>query len=214
MVELVANALTTLESVKAMLGLADCCYIDIERDEVIIQMINAASAWFERQTGRKFGLDTYVEMHQGTNSQQLCLRQYPILAVESVTDVHGEIEVSAEEYSFEDYWNIGVLWKYDGWAQSAIRQGLAYDPLFTRRNLRIEYTAGYVLPNDATPENPVTLPADIEQLICEFAMQQYTLLKDGASNLSSFSISDVSWTFDKTYKQMWLDTVNSYKRWE
>ena len=50
---LAANALTTLERMKLMLGLSD---IEDEKVNMIVELlINKASSWIERQTGRHFG---------------------------------------------------------------------------------------------------------------------------------------------------------------
>lgn len=217
------NALTTLEQVKQMLGIPEDELspesTDEERstvlirDNIIVNMINAASAWFESQTGRNFKLAKYKERYQGSSSQELCLRQYPIVSVERVTDTTAGTDFNPSQYSIEYRGHIGVIWKDDGWALQSYNYGLAFDPLFSKRYLEVEYTAGYVLPKDATEDNPSTLPSDIEAVIWEMAQQQYKLMQDGAFNLASFSISDVSWTWDKEQKQSWLDTIAAYKRW-
>lgn len=210
--QLNANALTTLIRVKQMLGIADNDE-DTTRDTIIVNMINAASAWFESKTGRKFGLSSYVERYTAGNSQELCLRQYPIVSIKQVKDTADGSVIDPSAYSFAEDGHIGVVWKDNGWAMRSHKYGLANDPCFSRRYLQVEYTAGYVLPKDATPDNPQTLPSDIESVIWEMAQQQYKLMQDGASNLASFSISDVSWTWDKNPKATWLDAISAYKRW-
>lgn len=211
-VELKDSALTTLDRVKQMLGIPEDD-VDQIRDNIIANMINSASAWFESQTGRKFKRATYREKYQGTSSQELCLRQYPIVEIEEIADTTDNAPIDVSQYSTEDTGHIGVVWKDDGWAMRAVPYGLANDPLYSRRYIEVKYTAGYVLPKDATEDNPATLPSDIESVIWEMAQQQYKLMQDGAFNLSSFSISDVSWTWDKEQKQSWLDTIATHKRW-
>lgn len=50
---LAENALTTLERMKLMLGLSD---IEDEKVNLIVELlINKASSWIERQTGRHLG---------------------------------------------------------------------------------------------------------------------------------------------------------------
>jgi len=211
-VALKSNALTTLDRVKQMLGIPNDD-VDQTRDNIIANMINSASAWFESQTGRKFKQATYKERYQGSSSQELCLRQYPIVEIESVTDAASNAIIDASQYSIEDTGHIGIVWKDDGWGMRALPYGLASDPLFSRSYIEVKYKAGYVLPKDATAEDPATLPSDIEAVIWEMAQQQYKLMQDGAFNLASFSISDVSWTWDKEQKQSWLDTIATHKRW-
>lgn len=211
-VKLNSNALTTIERVKQMMGI-DLDDYDDNRDSIIANMINSVSSWFESKTGRKFNISTYKERYLGENSQELCLRQYPIVSVISITDLTDGTVIVPSAYSVTEDGNIGVVWKDDGWDMRSFQYGLANDPRFSRRYLRVEYIAGYVLPKDATTDNPQTLPSDIESLIWEMVQQQYKLMQDGASNLASFSIADVSWTWDKNLKQTWLDTIATYKRW-
>ena len=52
--KLANNALTTLEDVKIMLGIAPDD-VDEQRDAMLVTLINYASAWIERMTGRKLG---------------------------------------------------------------------------------------------------------------------------------------------------------------
>jgi len=212
MVNLWTGALTTLETAKLFIGIPEDD-ADRDRDKIVTLMINSVSAWFERQTGRKLGLAAYDEKYAGTDAQELCLRQYPIVKVESIFDTENGGEISPDAYGFVDTGDIGVLFKDDGWAMPSYRVGLAFDPKFPKRYLRVKYKAGYVLPKDATRRQPSTLPPDIEGMILEMLQQQYNLMKDGAQNLSSFSISDVSWSFDKTTKQSWLETLAAHKRW-
>lgn len=54
---LAENALTTIERMKLMLGLSD---IDDEKVNLIVELlINKASSWIERQTGRHLGKRSY-----------------------------------------------------------------------------------------------------------------------------------------------------------
>ncbi|ELK38861.1 hypothetical protein D478_27507 [Brevibacillus agri BAB-2500] len=56
----------------------------------------------------------------------------------------------------------GVLFRKDGWCAAD-------------RQITLTYTAGYVLPGDATPENPQTLPESLELaciLLCQTLMRQ------------------------------------------
>ena len=76
------------------------------------------------------------------------------------------------------------------------------------------YTAGYVLPKDATEEEPETLPYDLQMIVWQIVQQQWSLAKNGANGLAAFSISDVSWTFDKELGSQVQDIINSYKRVE
>ena len=42
--------------------------------------------------------------------------------------------------------------------------------------------------------------------------QEFSIMQNGAQGLSAFSISDVSWTFDKNPRESWLTTIGYYTR--
>ena len=205
------NALTTLEDMKNMLGIADDD-IDPARDTVITMLINSASAWVERMIGRSLRKQTYIQEYAAPGSQELVLLQWPILSVDYVIDTQVNQEIPAEQYDFNMTGNIGVLYKDSGWPLRGFRGGLANDIMAIMRYLEVKYTAGYVLPKDATDGDPCTLPFDLQGVIWGSVMQEFSTMQNGAMGLSAFSISDVSWTFDKSPRQDWLDTIGLYKR--
>ena len=45
------------------------------------------------------------------------------------------------------------------------------------------------------------------------AEQEFSILRNGAQGLAAFSISDVSWTFDKEPRASWMETLAHYMRW-
>ena len=211
MIELASNALTTLETVKEMLGmLAEESAPQV--DNVLIRLINAASAWVETMTERKLGKNDYRQKCRGTGSQELVLKHYPIVSVQSVVEIGSGKVLPPQSYDFDEKGDIGVLYREEGWPYRGYPGGLSGDYLAPQRYLLVEYTAGYVLPKDATADSPCTLPADLESLVWEMVEQEYQLRINGAQGLAAFSISDVSWTFDKTQKDSWISTINRYRR--
>ena len=205
-----ANALTTLDRLKSFLCIpAD--EEDPERDAVLTQLINAASAWLETKLGRKLGRQTYDEPHFGTGTQRLVLNQYPIISIRHIRDNRTGAEIAG--YDFVEEGEIGVVYREDGWTYYGHIGGLSYDYVAPRRYLTVNYTAGYVLPKDATEDDPCTLPADLEALIWNMIAQQWALIENDAAGLSAFSISDVSWTFDKNLSQTWQDVISLYRKW-
>ena len=187
-----ANALTTLDRLKSFLCIpAD--EEDSERDAALTQLINAASAWLETKLGRKLGRQTYDEPHFGTGTQRLVLNQYPIISIRHIRDNRTGAEITG--YDFVEEGEIGVVYREDGWTYYGHIGGLSYDYVAPRRYLTVNYTAGYVLPKDATEA------------------QQWALLENDAAGLSAFSISDVSWTFDKNLSQTWQDVISLYRKW-
>lgn len=206
---LAGNALTTLERMKLVLGLSGVA--DERIDEIIILLINKASAWIERQTGRHLGRQSYRQWYDADGQQELVTIEYPITSVEYIKE-DGKL-VDPSLYDFGQTGNIGVIYRDDGWLRASYRAGLAFDSVATKRNIEVSYTAGYVLPKDATDEDPQTLPADLEGLVWEIVGQAYTNLQNGSLGLASFTISDVVWVFDKGSKAEWSQLINLYRRY-
>lgn len=204
------NALTTLDALKTSLGI-DPAEEDAQRDATLVQLINAASAWLETQLGRKLGKSTYRQRYCGTGTQQLSLEQYPIVSVERITDTFtGE---TITDFDFNETGEIGVLFREDGWTYRGHIGGLAYDYIAPRKYLEVQYVAGYILPKDATEDHPATLPADLEAIVWYMIAQQWAIIENDAAGLSAFSISDVSWTFDKNISETWQSVISKYQRW-
>jgi len=210
-IPLAPNALTTLEAMKTMLGIAPDD-TDPQRDAIIVNLINSVSAWVERMTGRHLGKKTYIQQYVASGTQELVLLQWPILAVEYVKDTSDGDIIPASEYDFNVSGEIGVLYKDNGWAYRGYVGGLAYDYVAPMRYLEVQYTAGYTLPKDATTEDPSTLPADLQGVVWAAVQQEYATMTNGAQGLSAFSIADVSWTFDKNVREDWLTTIGYYTR--
>ena len=203
------NALTTLDRMKLMLSLDD------ETDErtctLVELLVNKASSWVEQQVGRPLGKNTYREFYEADGQQELVTLKYPIISVDYVKEA-GRL-VPPERYDYGQTANIGVIYRDDGWLRAGYRRGLANDIIESKRNIEVRYTAGYVLPKDATDEEPQTLPADLEGLVWDMVSQAYANMQNGSQGLKSFSISDVSWTFDKSTPAAWLQIVNLYRRY-
>ena len=203
------NALTTLDRMKLMLSLDD------ETDErtctLVELLVNKASSWVEQQVGRPLGKNTYREFYEADGQQELVTLKYPIISVDYVKEA-GRL-VPPELYDYGQTANIGVIYRDDGWLRAGYRRGLANDIIESKRNIEVRYTAGYVLPKDATDEEPQTLPADLEGLVWDMVSQAYANMQNGSQGLKSFSISDVSWTFDKSTPAAWLQIVNLYRRY-
>lgn len=206
---LAENALTTLERMKLMLGLPDIS--DEQTDEIVTLLINKASSWIEQQTCRHLGKQSYRQKYDANGQQELVTAEYPIISVEYVKE-EGQL-VDPELYNYSQTGNIGVIYRDDGWLKAGYRSGLAYDITAIKRAIEVSYTAGYVLPKDATEDDPQTLPADLEGLVWDIVSQAYTNLQNGSQGLKSFSISDVRWDFDKSTPDAWIKLINLYRRY-
>src|SRR5699024_9940874 len=114
-VALAANALTTLETVKTLLGI-DPDDVDPKRGDAPPNLINYASAWIESMTGRIFKQQTYVQRYAAAGAQELVLKQWPVTDVEYVKDLTSRQVIPDTEYEYTEDGRIGVLYKDDGWA--------------------------------------------------------------------------------------------------
>lgn len=202
MIELASNALTIPERVMLLTD------IPYEQYDAIVMLINQASASIETEMRRRLGKQSYSERVKPTGSQELILSQWPILEVRRV-EIGGR-ELPPAAYSIEDG---GVLYKDDGWPWRGYPYGLAYDPVMTSKNVLIEYTAGYILPKDATESEPATLPADIEGLCMEMVSTAYSKARSGGgAGLRAFSISDVHWEWAAETPASWTAVIERYRR--
>ncbi len=154
---LAANALTTLERAKSFLGIAP---EDTSSDEALYFSINTVSALIEKYCNRVFKRSLFNESIQGRGGMKLILRNYPIESVSFVTINDEEIDLQSIRVMSDE----GMLYRPSGGFSARVRGGTFMHPgpdeLY--HNIYVEYTAGYVLPKDATDDNPRTLPFDIE----------------------------------------------------
>jgi hypothetical protein len=208
---LASNAMATLETVKQLLNIPDD---DHAADARLITLINAASAYIQAQTGRRFELRTYTQRYQAPGQQELVLEEYPIRHVLWVKDCGADKTIDPDSYDAVKLGDIGVVWMDEGWPPRWHRRGLANDPIFNSMYLRVSYTAGYVMPNDVTQSTPEDwiLPYDLQMLAWEMIQSKWADVANGSFGLASFSISDVSWSFDRSTRESWLQTINAYKR--
>ncbi len=210
---LAEHALTTLEEMAEFLGIDPEEEISDRDKNNLERLINAASAYIEAMTGRKFGRRDYVENHFGSGSQELCLDQYPVRKVDRITDRETRTEIDPGSYSIEEQGEIGVVFRDEGWPARGYAAGLAGDLTARKRYLQVVYTAGYILPKDACEEQPSDLPYDLQAVVWQMVEQQWNLAANGAGGLSAFSISDISWTFDKEQNIQVQDVIQRYRRW-
>lgn len=203
-----ANALTTLDALKPLLGLTAS---DTSTDDILIQLINQASASIERALGRRLRRGTYTEKVKGTGNQYILLDNYPIINVEYIRQA-GEL-IDPGLYDIAIQGRAGVIYKDDGWTYYGYPHGLAGDPVTGSRNIEVRYTAGYLLPWEATEGNPADLPADLEGLAQEMVQYAFGKLQTGGTGgLKAFSISDVRWEWSDDTPSSWQEVINEYKR--
>ncbi|WP_234399635.1 hypothetical protein [Paenibacillus popilliae] len=131
---------------------------DVSQDIELLAVLKAASTAIEQRTKRSYEYKLYQQTLNGSGTQFLQLRNYPIHSV-PLLKVEG-IEQGIESFTIES--ENGMLFKRSGWPRGS-------------RNIEVEYTAGYILPSDETGAEPATLPEDI-QLAC--ILYAWIMLRD------------------------------------
>jgi len=165
------HALTTVETAKEYLQLD---LSDTRYDNLLTRQINAASGLIERYCGRHFEKAEYTDKLYGNGRKKILLGQYPIVEV---------IEVLVDDVPVTDYEVLaeeGMLYREMCWPWSGYLVGLASDPVGKRKNIQVRYKAGYVLPKDMTPEDPRTLPYDLEEVCIELVAVKFRKMVEEA----------------------------------
>ena len=132
----VTNKDAALEKLKLMLGLPAGSEIppeqldqmltlagaeDEQTDLIIEMLINKASAWIERVTGRRLGKQSYHQWYDADGSQELVLLEYPIVSIESISEDGALVDPS--RYDFGQTGHIGVVYRDEGWLKAGWRRG-------------------------------------------------------------------------------------------
>lgn len=157
---LIPHALTTVAAVQEIVGSAFS-------QGRIEQQINSATELFERYCGRRFQKRTdIVEWVRGNGRWLLPVRNYPILAVTEI-QVDG---AAVTDYSLGEDAREGLIYRAGTWPLCvALVNDLAGGPDMNSRseNIRVTYTAGYVLSGAER-----TLPYDLEQACIDLVIRR------------------------------------------
>ena len=149
--------LTTLARYKTFYGITDTA-----SDAKITMILGMISAEIEAYCGRIFGKDDYTKTCKGTGTEFLILDQSPIL-----TATATENDEEFTDFTIQS----GVMLEYT-------------DGVFnTASDYTISYTAGYILPEDATEEVPSTLPLDLENAC--IVMTSMEIERQGSEHLKT-----------------------------
>jgi hypothetical protein len=182
--------LTTIEKAKSLLGIQA---EDGSSDGQLSLYLAAATSAIETYCRRSFRLQEYMDRkHDGTRGKYLLLEGYPILQVSEV-QLDG-VDISDYETASEK----GMLFRKDGWCAAD-------------RQITLSYTAGYVLPGNASAENPQTLPESLE-LACILFCQ--TLMR--TPGVTSERVGDLAVTYANEgdgLPSAVKSLVDPYRRW-
>ena len=187
---------------------------DTSKDELLIQLINAASQWVITTIGRDIMKNDYSEKKKGYGKQKITLNNYPIREIKKVYRISTGAEIVSPsvigKFTNKHELENGVVYLDSGFSVVGYNYGLEPDIYPYSRYIGIDYIAGYVFPSQATEDEPCDLPADLIQLVIERIKFDYYQSLMGADGLSSFSIGGVSWGFKEAPTEEWQKTLNKY----
>lgn len=131
--------LTTLSKAKTMMGLDP---EDDSQDIELLELAAVASTMIEEACRRQFKLQTHRIKVTGLPGKYIRLPNYPI---QSITSISG----AGATLSGVEILDFGILFRECGWPCGD-------------RVISVTYSAGYVLPDEATEQSPRTLPETLE----------------------------------------------------
>lgn len=188
-----SNALVTLEEVKQWLGNSTI------NDLVLEIYINGISDMILKMIGRNILATDYIENIQGTNTEYLLLKNYPVNSVRSVV-IDGMMEMDSTDYEVD---NNGIIFKGSGWWASGYSDLMSRRRTLTQRTIRVNYNAGYE-----------EVPSDLKLLTLGIIKGQINFDTSGANGMKSYSISDVkiTWADEVKFTESQMVIINNYKK--
>lgn len=192
----------TLEEVKQWLSIDN---LDTSKDLILPIYIEGISDLLDGMIGRDIFANDYTEKYQGTNSNSLVLRNYPINSVTAVRYIlDGEVLEELTEDDYEINKKSGILYKDSPWLMTGYSNLMSGRINFPRRHISITYNAGYT-----------ETPADLKLICLQLIQNQYGLDSSSATSkgLKSYSISDVKmdWKDEIKLSETQIKTINKYK---
>ena len=144
-------------------------------------LIASATQAIEAYCKRRFSQGTHREIYSGGKTR-IALRHYPVQQIRSVKTLSGQA-IAGYELLPED----GTLLLAAGWPAG-------------EDNIKVEYDAGYVTPDQATAtQQPSTLPACIEMACIRYVQLMY----EGQIGKVSERLGDYAVTYtDTPYGQL------------
>ena len=190
----------------------DFLRLDDEGEEVsMVKMLrDSVEAFVKTYTGRTFEENEYNEYYDvpecsgglayskdwstyvsNTSYTKIYLKNYPVTSITSIklyTDSTTYSDITDFQYKQNGILNVRIPRLYNGF-----------------NSLLVSYTAGYV--NDSVPE-------DLKLAIKNIIKYNYMNNKENLENVSSYSLGDLSVTYDKQmiYPKYIIDSLDLYKR--
>lgn len=202
--------LTLLATVKTELNISNN-----DDDTFLGALIDQASAFIRKYTGRLFERQTLTETLPGTGFVDLYLTRTPVVTLTSIT-LNGTL-LSTDEYTLNDA-DIGqiirhddadvpsgVVWPLPNRPSSGLSQHIQWGSF--ANNISIVYVAGYLLPG----EDDRTLPEDLER-VCIETVKWFFEKRTGDPSVRFEKIGDAAQAFEVN-KQLPLTITMVLDRW-
>jgi uncharacterized phiE125 gp8 family phage protein len=154
----------TMEQLRRWLRVSDTSF-----DATLEEIGNAVTDEIERLTNRLYVQRTVSEIRDGDGGRRLELRRYPVSAVTSFTV--DDAAVAAADYDLDK--EGGVIWLLNG---KRLTRG--------ERNVKVTYTAGYVLAD---------VPAEVTRVAREMAKVIWDEWQAGVISAASVNVGPASY---------------------
>lgn len=181
--------LTTVAKVKATLGISST-----DQDELIEDMVRAASDFVVTYCGRDFARQRVRESIVSKGTPELLLSLTPVINIEFVDYDDSEIT----DWVLYDK-EAGIIQRRNGFQSTNLpfhtidRAPSSYH----EKRWHVTYTGGFVLPNWDVSEGTRNLPYDLERAVIDMVKTQVkTAPIDG--NMRSYKIGDTQITWDRS----------------
>lgn len=207
-------ALTTRARLKAFL---DISADDATTNAVLDNVINATTDWAESYCQRRFSWTAYTnEKYDGSDSQSLMVRNYPIQTGETFTLSIRNSSLDEDSWSTIDSENYFITPEF-GYIEypKAIYGDEGRLFVIGNQNYRVTYTAGFYVPQHASyVEGAATsLPMDLEYAAWKLASVAWNSRR-GGDDVQSERLGAYAVTFKKEAfeDERITDILNKYSR--
>jgi hypothetical protein len=150
-----------------------CNAVATNHDATLIRIADGVSARVEQYIRRPFVSRSVTELRDGSGGQELQLRHFPVISVES----------AQYRFSLFDVWQTfdPTAYELDGFRGYLILKMFVWPKV--RQGAQVQYTVGFGAKDDAT-----TLSADVFQVGLDFVKFVYDRWKSDAIALGSLNL--------------------------
>jgi len=182
-----SNALTTIAACKLQLDIPTS---DTSVDALLERYINSASEQIERYCCRKFKASSYTEIRDGSRSNEMLLKNYPVTAISGVyIDAARAFGVDTQLASTE----------YAIIEPNVLRRH-SYSFGSVSQSIKIVYTSGYA-----------TIPADLEDACIMLVELRYAKKSDRSLGRNSTGKQGESISYTEGWPQEVTSILDGYK---